>query len=142
MAWPRTDAATAGVKIVLCSGVFDLLHVAHIRHLWEARTMGDYLVVGLTMDKYVGKAGRPIIPEMERKEILEAVRYVSAVSLCKDSLEALEQWKPSVFCKGFDRQQIGLLPEEYKYCADHGIEVRFTAENPQHTSDLIERIRQ
>jgi bifunctional ADP-heptose synthase (sugar kinase/adenylyltransferase) len=103
--------------------------------------MGDHLVVGLTMDAYVGKAGRPIVPQEERKEILQALRCVSAVGLCKDSLQALEHWRPDVFVKGFDRQQIGLLPEEMEFCEAHGIEIRFTKENPQHSSDLLERIR-
>lgn len=130
------------MRLVLCNGVFDLLHVAHVRHLEQARTMGDYLVVGLTMDRHVGKPGRPIINEMERKEMLEALRSVSAVTLCKDSLEALEQWKPNIYCKGFDRKQLGLLSAEKQYCAAHGIEIRFTRENKQHTSAIIERVRQ
>ena len=130
------------MRLVLANGVFDLLHIAHIRHLEEARCMGDYLVVSLTMDKYVGKEGRPVILEMERKEMLESLRCVSAVTLCKDSLEALEHWKPTIFCKGFDRQKTGLLESEIRYCAANGIEIRHTRENKLHTSDIIERIRQ
>ena len=130
------------MRLVLCNGVFDLLHVGHIRHLEQARCMGDYLVVGLTMDKYVGKEGRPIINEMERKEMLEALRCVSAVTLCRDSLETLKHWNPTIYCKGFDRQQLGLLDAEKRYCNANGIEIRYTKENRQHTSAIIERIRQ
>jgi len=130
------------MRLVLCNGVFDLLHIGHKRHLEEARGMGDYLVVSLTMDRYVRKEGRPIIPEMERKEMLESLRCVSAVTLCRNSLEALGHWKPSIFCKGFDRKKTGLLESEIRYCAANGIEIRHTRENKVHTSDIIERIRQ
>jgi len=104
--------------------------------------MGDFLAVGLTMDKYVGKGeGRPIMPEKERMELLYGLKCVDAVTLCKDSLEALEEWQPAVFVKGHDRKKIGLLPEELKFCEAHGVQIRFTKENPQHTQDFIERMK-
>lgn len=127
-------------KVVLCNGVFDLLHTAHIRHLEEARAMGDCLVVGLTKDEFVNKPGRPIVRESERREMLMALRCVGAVMLCKDSLEALEQWKPRIFCKGADYKAKGLLPAEIEFCKKHGIEIRHTKPNPQTTTSLIERI--
>ena len=128
--------------MVLANGVFDLLHVAHLRHLEEARAMGDCLVVGLTRDSAVGKgAGRPVTPENERKELLMGLRCVSAVTLCNDAIEALEAWTPAILAKGHDRREIGLLPEELAYCAAHGIEIRYTRPNPQTTSAIIERIR-
>lgn len=135
--------AQAPLRIVLCNGCFDLLHAGHLRHLKEARAMGDFLAVGLTMDQYVLKgSGRPIMPENERMELLYGLRCVDAVTLCKNSLEALEEWQPAVFVKGHDRKLIGLLPQEMKYCEEHGIEVRFTKYNPQHTHDFIKRMRQ
>lgn len=127
-------------KVVLCNGVFDLLHTAHVRHLEEARVMGDVLIVGLTRDEFVGKPGRPILRESERREMLMALRCVGAVMLCKDSLEALEQWKPSIFCKGADYKEKGLLPAEIAFCKEHGIQIRHTKPNPQTTTGLIERI--
>src|SRR3990172_11304386 len=129
------------MKIVLANGVFDLLHAGHIRHLEEARSYGDVLVVGLTMDEFVGKPGRPIICQEERREMLEALRCVTAVTYCHDSLHALRQWQPHVFAKGWDYTKKGLLPEEIKHCAEHKIEIRHTKENPQTTSAIIERIR-
>ena len=130
------------MTLVLAQGCFDLLHPAHIRHLEEARRMGDYLVVGLTMDAYVGKgAARPIYDEWERREMLQALRCVAAVSMVKDSLQALKMWKPQIFVKGADRKKIGLLPAELAYCKTHRIEIRFTKPNPLHTAAIIERIR-
>lgn len=128
-------------KIVLAQGCFDILHVAHLRHLQEARAMGSLLVVGVTNDEGVGKGlGRPVIGEEERLEMIRGLACVYQAELCRDSIEALEWWGPNVFCKGSDRST-GLLPEETQYCEKNGIEIRFTKPNPQTTSKIIERIK-
>ena len=130
------------MKIVLCNGVFDLLHVAHLRHLEEARWRGDQLVVGVTMDATVTKGnGRPIIPQEERLELIKSLRCVADADLCQDSLDALERWKPAVFCKGYDYIEKKLLYAEIEYCKKHGIEIYYTRHNSQTTSGIIERIR-
>lgn len=128
------------MRVVLCNGVFDLLHVAHIRHLQEAATLGGRLVVAITRDAHIGKPGRPIVPEHERLELIRALRCVHEAQLCKDSIEALKYWKPQVFCKGNDYRKKGLLDEEISYCARHGIEIVHTRHNPQTTTGIIERI--
>ena len=129
-------------RIVLANGVFDMLHVAHVRHLEEAKRMGTLLVVGLTSDAAVGKGpGRPIIKQGERMEMLQALRCVYEVRIVNSSLEALAQWKPAIFAKGHDRKEIGLMPEEIAYCEAHKIEVRFTSPNPQTTSKIVEMIK-
>ena len=129
------------MRVVLCCGVFDLLHVAHIRHLKQAAEFGDRLVVGVTKDEFVGKMGRPIIPQDERLEIILALRFVNNARLCRNSIEALKYWNPHVFCKGYDYKKKGLLDEEIKYCARHGIEIIHTKHNPQTTTGIIERIK-
>lgn len=129
-------------KIVLANGVFDLLHVAHIRHLEEARSMGSLLVVGLTSDAAVGKGpGRPIIPQADRLEMLMSLKCVYDATICNSSIEALKYFTPQVFAKGHDRKEIGLLQEEIDYCKAHSIEVKFTKPNQQTTSKIIERIK-
>ena len=48
-------------KIILCHGVFDVLHIGHIKHFYEAKKNGDYLIISVTSDKYVNKGkDRPI----------------------------------------------------------------------------------
>ena len=47
-------------KIVLCHGVFDLLHIGHINHFKEAKKLGDILVVTVTQDKFVNKGPKQI----------------------------------------------------------------------------------
>ena len=71
----RPDDARPGT--VLCHGVFDLLHLGHIRHLKEARSLGDRLVVSITADRHVeqrkGK-GRPQFSVEQRREALKLER--------------------------------------------------------------------
>ena len=68
------------MKIVLTYGTFDLLHVGHIRLLQRARSLGDYLIVGLSTDKFnFIKHKSSFLPYDERKEILESIRYVNKV---------------------------------------------------------------
>ena len=130
------------MRVVLCNGIFDLLHVAHLRHLEQARRMGNRLVVGLTTDKSATKEKRkPIISQRERIELLRGLKCVSDVIFCKDSLEALKLIKPNVFCKGHDRIEIGLLDAEIEYCRANNIDIRFTKENSQTTSNIIKRIK-
>lgn len=58
-------------KIIHCHGVFDLLHIGHIRHLEQARRMGDVLVVTVTPDRYVDKGPqRPAFTETLRAEAI------------------------------------------------------------------------
>ena len=55
---------TNGKKVVLCHGVFDLLHIGHINHFKEAKNLGDVLVITVTQDKYVNKGpNRPIFSQ-------------------------------------------------------------------------------
>ncbi len=72
-----------GRRVVFTNGCFDLLHPGHIRSLELARAMGNVLIVGLNSDASVRQLkgeGRPIIPELERAEILTALESVDAVA--------------------------------------------------------------
>ena len=96
---------TKGKKIVLCHGVFDLLHVGHIKHLNEAKSFGNILVVTLTSDKYVNKGpSRPAFEENLRAEAissLDAVDYV-AINQNPTSINVIQKLKPNFYCKGPD----------------------------------------
>jgi rfaE bifunctional protein nucleotidyltransferase chain/domain len=96
-----------GLKVVFTNGCFDLLHAGHVRYLNEARGLGDVLVVGLNGDDSVRRlkgAGRPIIPAVERAEVLAALAAVSAVVLFDDDtpLTLVEALSPRVLVKGGD----------------------------------------
>ncbi|MBD39258.1 MAG: cytidyltransferase, partial [Euryarchaeota archaeon] len=71
------QARAENKKVVLAHGVFDLLHLGHVRHLEAARKLGDILIVTVTADKYVRKGpGRPVFPQGIRAEMLAALGYI------------------------------------------------------------------
>lgn len=130
------------MRLVLCCGVFDLFHAAHVAHLKEARSFGDNLVVALTLDEYVGKRGRPIIPWQQRADILMDCRSVDDVFASRSAAEAIMEWKPNVYVKGSDYLEKGLLPAEKAACDIVGAQIRFTKPNPITTTSIIERVKQ
>src|SRR5919106_3202814 len=72
----------AGARLVFTNGVFDLLHVGHVRYLAQARALGDALVVAINSDRTVRELkgpNRPIFDQKERAEILAALRAVDYV---------------------------------------------------------------
>ena len=76
------SARAQGKRVVHCHGVFDLLHVGHIRHFEKAKEMGDVLVVTTTPDKYVNKGpGRPAFNEKHRMEAIAALDVVDYVAI-------------------------------------------------------------
>ena len=91
--------------VVLANGCFDLLHVGHIRYLKAAKRLGDVLVVGINSDASVLRlkgAGRPLINEEERAEIISALSPVDYVVVFGgDTADRLvEQLRPDVHAKG------------------------------------------
>ena len=71
-----------GKKVILCHGVFDLLHIGHIRHFQEAKSLGDILVVSITESKFVNKGpSRPAFNDRLRLEALSALNVVDYVTI-------------------------------------------------------------
>ena len=100
-----SELRSEGKKIVHCHGVFDLLHVGHIKHFKEARTFGDVLVVSITPDEFVNKGpGRPAFSTSLRLEALSALESVDYVVANKwpTAKEIIKIIQPNVYCKGPD----------------------------------------
>jgi len=94
-----------GKVIVHCHGVFDLLHVGHIRHFREAKDMGDVLIVTLTPDHYVNKGPhRPAFKQLLRAEVIAALDCVDYVAINKwpRAVETIKLLKPDLYVKGPD----------------------------------------
>ena len=94
-----------GKKIVLCHGVFDLLHIGHIKHFKEAKNLGDILIVTLTSDRFVNKGPkRPAFNEKLRLEAIAALESVDYVALNTSStaISPIQKLKPNIYCKGPD----------------------------------------
>ena len=94
--------------VVHCHGVFDLVHLGHIRYFYGAKKEGDILVVTLTADQFVKRGpGRPIFNEQLRAEqvaCLEVVDYVAIVPEAT-ALSAIRAIRPAVYAKGPDYQE-------------------------------------
>jgi rfaE bifunctional protein nucleotidyltransferase chain/domain len=133
-----------GKRIVLANGCFDVLHVGHVRYLREARRLGDVLFLGVNDDAAVARLkgrGRPVMPQDERVEILEALRVVDHVVLFgDDTADALvARLRPHVHAKGTD-YTTETVPEAATVRAIGG-EVAITGDPKTHaTRDLIATI--
>lgn len=105
----RARLRAAGKRLVLTNGCFDILHVGHVRYLASARKLGDALLVAVNSDRSVRElkgAGRPIMNEEERAELLAALGAVDYVTVFDDiSPRALiSEVLPDVLVKGGDYQ--------------------------------------
>lgn len=103
----RGRLRAGGKRLVFTNGVFDLLHVGHVRYLAEARALGDALVVAINSDRTVRElkgSSRPIFNEAERAEILAALRVVDYVVVFDDvsPRSLIAELLPDVLVKGGD----------------------------------------
>ena len=127
------------MKVVLCHGVFDLLHVGHLEHLKQARAMGDFLIVSVVPDKYATKR-KPIYDEKARVKLLKALRCVDCVVLCAalGPEKIIRQYEPDIYVRGPDYK--GKKMPESALLEQLGIHVRYTKPPTTSTSDIITRI--
>ena len=130
-----------GRRIVLANGVFDLLHVGHVRYLEAARALGDVLVVALNSDASVRRLkgqGRPLMSAAERAELIGALRHVDAVVVFEeDTVDGLVgALRPDVQAKGTDYTEAS-VPERAAVLAAGG-RVAIAGDPKDHsTRDLI-----
>lgn len=135
----------SGKTVALANGLFDLVHVGHLRYLEEAAMLADVLVVAINDDasaRALKGEGRPIVPQQERAELIAGFRCVALVTLFGEAtVEALLQaLVPDVHCKGTD-YTANTVPERETARA-LGIRVAITGDSKDHaTRDLIARIR-
>jgi rfaE bifunctional protein nucleotidyltransferase chain/domain len=138
-------AREKGRQIVFANGCFDILHVGHVRYLAAARQEGDLLAVGVNSDRSTQTlkgAGRPILPEMARAELVAALAAVDYVTIF-DELNVeplLTALRPHVHAKGTD-YTAETVPER-ELAARLGIRVAITGDPKNHsTRDLIASVR-
>jgi rfaE bifunctional protein nucleotidyltransferase chain/domain len=126
---------------VMANGCFDLLHPGHIAHLRAARDLGDYLIVSLTLDEYVGKGpGRPIYIWKDRAEVLRELRCVDVVVPTKNAVDAIRLWRPDIFVKGVDYLNGGWTEDVISACKEVGAELMFTTTPKRSASDAIRKV--
>jgi rfaE bifunctional protein nucleotidyltransferase chain/domain len=148
----RAAWQAAGQRVVLTNGVFDLLHVGHLRSLQAARAQGDCLIVGINADATVRQAKgptRPIVPAAERAELVAGLACVDAAVIFDEptAVELIVALQPDVYVKGGDYAAPGQtggkpLPEAEAVLA-YGGRVHIVPLVPDRSStDLIARVRE
>ena len=141
----RQSLRAAGKRLVFTNGVFDLLHVGHVRYLAEARALGDALVVAINSDRTVRElkgADRPVFDQAERAEILAALRSVDYVTIFDDISPRglIAALLPDVLVKGGDYQLDQIHGrEEVEAAGGNVISLPFV--EGASTSSLIERMK-
>lgn len=139
------DRKKNGKKVVLCHGVFDLLHPGHIKHFESARKEGDILVVTLTQDQYVGKGpGRPVFNQRLRAETLAEIECIDYVSInqWQTATRTITKLKPDVYVKGSDyadrsRDLTGEIHREEAAIREVGGRIHFTDEISFSSTELL-----
>ena len=124
--YPRRD------KLILCHGVFDVVHPGHVRHLAYAKTKAEILIISITADRHIKKGiYRPHIPEGLRALNLAALEMVDFVIIDNNEkpLKMLKELQPDFFAKGFEYSAKGLPPatqEEAEIVESYGGKMIFT----------------
>lgn len=135
--------------LVFTNGCFDLLHAGHVRYLQAAKAFGRALVVGLNSDRSVGMIKpqspglppRPIVPELQRAEVLAALKAVDGVVIFAEQTanELITALQPDVYVKGGD-YTLSTLPEAQIIHRYGGRVELIQIEVPSSTSAIVQRI--
>jgi len=137
-----------GKKVVFTNGVFDILHVGHLRYLQQARALGDVLFVGVNADTSVRRLNkgpeRPINPEDERAELLLGLKCVDAVCVFEEDtpLELIRAVRPNIHCKGGDYASPDVLPETPLVRSLGGEVVILSLVPGRSTTEVVKKLRQ
>lgn len=141
----RERLRAAGTRLVFTNGVFDLLHVGHVRYLAQARALGDVLLVAINSDRTVRElkgSNRPVFNQAERAEVLGALRHVDYVTIFDDvsPRSLIAKLLPDVLVKGGDYRLDQIHGrEEVEAAGGKVISLPFVA--GASTSALIERMK-
>ena len=135
----------SGEAVVLANGCFDVIHVGHVRYLEEAAGNGDVLVVAVNDDESTRRLkgeGRPLMPALERAEILSAMRFVDYVVIfAEDTVDdLLRRLRPDVHAKGTD-YTVETVPE-LETAREIGCVTVITGDSKERSSrEIIARLR-
>ncbi len=136
-----------GKKIVLCHGVFDVLHAGHLAYFKAAKAFGDILVTTISTDAFVNKGpGRPYFTDKIRAEMVAALEIVDYVAISDHptAVSAIEALQPDFYVKGQDyrdatKDVTGGILEEREAVEYYGGKLVFTDEVTHSSSALVNR---
>lgn len=134
------EAKANGSKVVLANGCFDVLHAGHVRYLQGAKGLGDLLVVGINSDSEVARLkgeGRPILPALERAEIVASLEPVDLVTVFDEPTltELLLALQPHIHAKGTDYTE-ETVPER-DVVRSFGGQIRIVGDPKDHSTTAI-----
>ncbi len=143
----QLDTIRGTQRIVHCHGVFDLLHIGHVRYLEAAAKLGDILVVTITPDQYVNKGpNRPAFPAELRAEHVAALGCVTwaAVNRWPTAIEPIGMLKPDLYVKGSEYRNesgdvSGAITKEREAVEAAGGQLTFTDDIVFSSSNLLNR---
>ncbi len=132
-------------KIVLCHGVFDIIHAGHISHFKVAKNLGDVLIISVTSDRFVNKGfNRPMFDLNNRKKILSELSIVDFVcdSDSQDAISIISKIKPNIYCKGpdyknFNNDITNKIKKEIKVLKKFGGKFKVTEDETFSSSKII-----
>ena len=133
-----------GQRIVFANGCFDVLHVGHVRYLEAAKALGDLLIVAINSDEQARRlkgAGRPLMPQNQRAEIVSALDAVDFVTIFEEPTvtELLLALKPDIHAKGTDYTE-DTVPER-DVVRSYGGRVAIAGDPKDHSSSkMIEKV--
>ena len=134
-----------GKKIVCCHGVFDLLHIGHLKHFKSAKKYGDILIVSVTPDKFIQKGfGRPYFKSEQRMESLASIEVIDFVILNKsvNAIDIINKIKPNYYVKGPDYKNFkddvtGQIKKEELAVKKNGGKLVFTEDHTYSSSSIL-----
>ena len=132
-------------KIVQCHGVFDLLHIGHLKHFETAKKQGDILIVSITPDQYINKGfNRPFFKNQQRLEGLSSIADINYVVLINSStaVNIINKIKPNFFCKGPDYKNqkddiTGQIKNEISAVKKNGGKIIITNDKTYSSSSIL-----
>jgi len=134
-----------GKKIVCCHGVFDLLHIGHLKHFKSAKKYGDILIASVTPDKFIQKGfGRPYFNSEQRMESLASIEVIDFVILNKsaNAIDIINKIKPNYYVKGPDYKNFmnditGQIKKEKLAVKKNGGKLVFTKDHTYSSSSIL-----
>jgi rfaE bifunctional protein nucleotidyltransferase chain/domain len=137
----------AGKTVVHCHGVFDLIHIGHIRHFEQAKQLGDVLIVTVTPDRFVNKGpNRPVFTETHRTWAIAALASVDYVAINRwpTATDTIKFLSPSIYVKGSEyrdsaKDRTGAISKEEEAIQSVGGRMAFTGDIVFSSSSLLNR---
>lgn len=134
-----------GKRIVFTNGCFDILHIGHARYLYEARGLGDFLIVAVNSDRSVKALkgpSRPVVPENERAEMIAALGCVDMAIIFDEETpyEVIKKIVPHVLVKGGDWKEDDIVGSDIVKRAGGEVKSILFIEGSS-TTNIISRIK-